>query len=178
MLFCTITFYDTRWLLYQRKCQCKGTHFISLQAAVRWGEVNLKLLTHSGFWVNSTWVEAAAASCLMLYWSAAARPLERHQHASMASYKVEDEEDNGYETVDSPWSIASVVSLWCGMAARLGCFFSLSLAQIPVKKLSTILFERSYYTVLNHCSSCERKKKKCSVCDKHKNQMPQSCCSN
>lgn len=114
---CTINFHGTWSSGPQRTWWCMGVHFISQQVAVRKGKSSWNSWLIAGFSKHGTWVEAAA-SRHMLYWSTVAWPLKRNQYASRDSCTLEDEEDTGYETVDSPRSIASVVSLWCGAVAE------------------------------------------------------------
>lgn len=167
----TVNFYDTWSLWQQRQSQGMGAHLISLQVAVRRGKSSWNS------WLIWVLVNTAPGWRLQLVViccieGTAAQPLERNKQASKVSCKVEVEQDGTYETVDSPRSTAFVFSLWCGTVAA-----DILRALIPVKELSAILHER----VITHCwiiVGHQKEKKKHSICEKHNNQMPQSCWSN
>lgn len=121
--------------------------FFSLQVTDRWGKSSWNSWLIVGFLVNT-------APGWKLQHS------KRHQHASMASYKVETVRVwNCRLTLDQYRLLFHYdVALW--LKTRVFFFLSFFLpALIPVMKLSTILHENFYYTVLNHCSPWEQKHK-------------------
>lgn len=138
---CIINYHDT-WSWWHLR-QCMGTDFISLQVAVRRGKSSWNSWLIAGFSKHSTWAEAAAKH-RTLYWRKAAWPLERPQHASRASCKVEDEEDIEYETVDSPRSTTRVVftMMWqCGWRPQCFLFFFFSYANTSKETVHHLAWE-------------------------------------
>ncbi len=176
---CTINFHNTWSLWPQRQRQCMGTHFISRRVAVRRGKLSWNSWLIASFSEHSTWVEAAA-SCHMLFWSTVAWSLERNQCALRASCAVEDEEDTGYETVDSPRSPRVLfrydVALW--LKTRVSPPPSSSFANTSKETVRHLAWKLLLHTAESLLLIVRKKKEKRRVCEKHRNQMPQSCCSN